>query len=88
MTDVEKTPLVIPFVHTGMQDVMPIGSKFPSVDKKVGISSYILLLPCLAFPYMPLLSGLVSQFRECHNGIVLRIPVSCLFLCQVTEHFH
>ncbi|KAG0610808.1 hypothetical protein M758_7G093000 [Ceratodon purpureus] len=33
--DVERTPLVIPFVHTGMQDVMPIGSKFPSPGKKV-----------------------------------------------------
>ena len=33
--DVERTPLVIPFVHTGMQDVMPIGSKFPYPGKKV-----------------------------------------------------
>lgn len=38
VTDVERTPLVVPFVHVGMQDLMPIGSKFPAVKKKVEIS--------------------------------------------------
>ncbi|KAJ7555685.1 hypothetical protein O6H91_05G050700 [Diphasiastrum complanatum] len=33
--DAENTPLVVPFVHTGMQEVMPIGSKFPAIGKKV-----------------------------------------------------
>ncbi|KAG0559386.1 hypothetical protein M758_10G098400 [Ceratodon purpureus] len=37
VTDVEKTPLVVPFVHTGMQDLMPVGSKFPKVSKKVSV---------------------------------------------------
>jgi monolysocardiolipin acyltransferase len=37
VTDVEKTPVVIPFVHTGMQEMMPIGSKFPSIHKKVTV---------------------------------------------------
>eukprot|EP00250_Pteridium_aquilinum_P009125 c18458_g1_i1 orf=1-1452(-) len=33
--DAGKVPLVIPFVHSGMQEVMPIGSKFPSIRKRV-----------------------------------------------------
>lgn len=33
--DAGKIPLVVPFVHSGMQEVMPIGSKFPSIKKKV-----------------------------------------------------
>lgn len=33
--DSERMPLVVPFVHTGMQEVMPIGSQFPHVSKKV-----------------------------------------------------
>lgn len=33
--DAGNVPLVVPFVHSGMQEVMPIGSKFPSVRKKV-----------------------------------------------------
>ncbi|XP_024391263.1 uncharacterized protein [Physcomitrium patens] len=37
VTDVERTPLVVPFVHVGMQDLMPIGSKFPAVKKKVSV---------------------------------------------------
>lgn len=37
ISDVETPPLVVPFVHTGMQDLMPIGSKFPSVSKKVSV---------------------------------------------------
>lgn len=35
VADVETTPLVIPFVHSGMQDMMPIGSKLPATGKKV-----------------------------------------------------
>lgn len=33
--DAERMPLVVPFVHSGMQEVMPIGSQFPHVSKKV-----------------------------------------------------
>lgn len=33
--DAGEVPLVIPFVHSGMQEVMPIGSKFPSIRKRV-----------------------------------------------------
>lgn len=33
---------MVPFVHTGMQDLMPIGSKFPTVSKKV---SFFIRLP-------------------------------------------
>ncbi|KAG9444535.1 hypothetical protein H6P81_015875 [Aristolochia fimbriata] len=35
--DADKVPLVVPFVHTGMQDVMPIGSSFPRIGKKVTV---------------------------------------------------
>ncbi|GLJ47131.1 hypothetical protein SUGI_0995110 [Cryptomeria japonica] len=35
--DAEKMPLVVPFVHTGMQEIMPIGSQFPHVRKKVTV---------------------------------------------------
>lgn len=35
--DAEKMPLVVPFVHSGMQEIMPIGSQFPHVRKKVTV---------------------------------------------------
>lgn len=28
-------PIVIPFVHTGMQEIMPIGASFPRIGKMV-----------------------------------------------------
>ncbi|KAK4778615.1 hypothetical protein SAY86_006143 [Trapa natans] len=33
--DADKIPMVVPFVHTGMQDVMPIGAKIPRIGKTV-----------------------------------------------------
>lgn len=33
--DTDSIPVVIPFVHTGMHDVMPIGSSIPKVGKRV-----------------------------------------------------
>lgn len=35
--DTDNTPMVVPFVHTGMQEVMPIGAKFPRVGKTVTV---------------------------------------------------
>ncbi|KAK6143933.1 hypothetical protein DH2020_024281 [Rehmannia glutinosa] len=35
--DADSIPIVVPFVHTGMQDVMPVGAKFPRVGKTVTI---------------------------------------------------
>ncbi|XP_068663655.1 uncharacterized protein [Aristolochia californica] len=35
--DADKIPIVVPFVHTGMQHVMPIGSSFPRIGKKVTV---------------------------------------------------
>ncbi|KAF9622058.1 hypothetical protein IFM89_029342 [Coptis chinensis] len=35
--DADNVPLVVPFVHTGMQDIMPIGSKFPKIGKTVTV---------------------------------------------------
>ncbi|RWR76528.1 tafazzin [Cinnamomum micranthum f. kanehirae] len=35
--DADNIPMVIPFVHTGMQEVMPIGSKFPKIGKRVTV---------------------------------------------------
>lgn len=28
-------PLVVPFVHTGMQEIMPVGANFPRIGKMV-----------------------------------------------------
>lgn len=39
--DAGKAPLVLPFVHSGMQEVMPIGSKFPSIRKRVDFLKHI-----------------------------------------------
>lgn len=39
--DAEKMPLVVPFVHSGMQEIMPIGSQFPHVRKKVQIEKIV-----------------------------------------------
>ncbi|GER34573.1 phospholipid/glycerol acyltransferase family protein [Striga asiatica] len=35
--DADNVPIVVPFVHTGMQEVMPVGAKFPRVGKTVTI---------------------------------------------------
>ncbi|KAG0483469.1 hypothetical protein HPP92_011553 [Vanilla planifolia] len=35
--DADNVPIVIPFVHSGMQEIMPIGSNFPKVGKKITI---------------------------------------------------
>ncbi|XP_073145861.1 uncharacterized protein [Henckelia pumila] len=35
--DADCVPIVVPFVHTGMQDVMPVGAKFPKIGKTVTI---------------------------------------------------
>ncbi|EEF49883.1 taz protein, putative [Ricinus communis] len=35
--DADTVPMVIPFVHTGMQEIMPIGAKFPRIGKTVTV---------------------------------------------------
>lgn len=35
--DADTIPTVIPFVHTGMQEIMPIGAKIPKIGKTVGL---------------------------------------------------
>ncbi|XP_065854096.1 uncharacterized protein [Euphorbia lathyris] len=35
--DADTLPVVIPFVHTGMQEIMPIGAKFPRIGKTVTV---------------------------------------------------
>ncbi|KAK9292280.1 hypothetical protein L1049_020244 [Liquidambar formosana] len=35
--DADNIPLVVPFVHTGMQEVMPIGANFPRIGKTVTV---------------------------------------------------
>ncbi|KAF7817920.1 tafazzin [Senna tora] len=35
--DADSMPIVVPFVHTGMQDIMPIGANFPRVGKTVTV---------------------------------------------------
>ncbi|OVA02660.1 Tafazzin [Macleaya cordata] len=35
--DADKTPIVVPFVHTGMQEIMPIGANFPRIGKTVTV---------------------------------------------------
>nr|CAB3475334.1 unnamed protein product [Digitaria exilis] len=33
--DADSLPVVVPFVHTGMQDIMPVGKRLPRAGKKV-----------------------------------------------------
>lgn len=35
--DADNVPIVVPFVHTGMQDIMPVGAKLPRIGKTVCI---------------------------------------------------
>ncbi|KAF3454528.1 hypothetical protein FNV43_RR04976 [Rhamnella rubrinervis] len=35
--DADNIPIVVPFVHTGMQDIMPIGANFPRIGKTVTV---------------------------------------------------
>ncbi|KAH9615163.1 hypothetical protein KSS87_014849 [Heliosperma pusillum] len=35
--DADNTPTVVPFVHTGMQEIMPIGANFPRIGKTVTV---------------------------------------------------
>ncbi|KAL9233313.1 hypothetical protein vseg_008331 [Gypsophila vaccaria] len=37
VVDADKTPMVVPFVHTGMQEIMPIGANFPKIGKTVTV---------------------------------------------------
>lgn len=34
--DADNIPMVVPFVHSGMQDIMPIGASIPRIGKTVG----------------------------------------------------
>jgi monolysocardiolipin acyltransferase len=33
--DADSLPVVIPFVHTGMHDIMPVGKRIPRAGKRV-----------------------------------------------------
>ncbi|XP_059313201.1 uncharacterized protein LOC132064284 isoform X2 [Lycium ferocissimum] len=35
--DADNVPIVVPFVHTGMQDIMPVGAKLPRIGKMVTV---------------------------------------------------
>ncbi|KAF6142613.1 hypothetical protein GIB67_015099 [Kingdonia uniflora] len=35
--DADEIPVVVPFVHTGMQDIMPVGASFPRIGKTVTV---------------------------------------------------
>ncbi|KAF8084472.1 hypothetical protein N665_0716s0018 [Sinapis alba] len=35
--DADTLPMVVPFVHTGMQDIMPIGASLPRISKTVTV---------------------------------------------------
>ncbi|CAN4111075.1 unnamed protein product [Withania somnifera] len=35
--DADNVPIVVPFVHTGMQDIMPLGAKLPRIGKTVTV---------------------------------------------------
>ncbi|KAL0006022.1 hypothetical protein SO802_013583 [Lithocarpus litseifolius] len=35
--DADNTPMVLPFVHTGMQEIMPIGASIPRIRKTVTV---------------------------------------------------
>ncbi|KHN03973.1 Tafazzin [Glycine soja] len=35
--DGDSMPLVVPFVHTGMQEIMPVGANFPRIGKMVTV---------------------------------------------------
>lgn len=47
--DADNIPMVVPFVHTGMQEVMPIGATFPRIGKTVSIQSILLALAYKVF---------------------------------------
>lgn len=33
--DADNVPIVVPFVHTGMQEIMPVGTHFPKIGGRV-----------------------------------------------------
>lgn len=35
VVDADNTPIVFPLIHTGMQNIMPIGANFPRIGQKV-----------------------------------------------------
>ncbi|KAL5783886.1 hypothetical protein ACOSP7_008915 [Xanthoceras sorbifolium] len=35
--DADNAPMVVPFVHTGMQEIMPVGANFPRIGKTVTV---------------------------------------------------
>lgn len=79
--DVERTPLVIPFVHIGMQDVMPIGSKFPSPGKKVDFLDLDYLVHHLHyFPHMVFndISVILMILRHVITNPKFKVQISSL----------
>lgn len=75
--DTDNTPMVLPFVHTGMQDVMPIGANFPRIGKTVCSLSTLSDSVFISFKTCTPQSSLA-----CHkNGMMIRFPLShCPFL--------
>lgn len=47
--DADTVPTVIPFVHTGMHEIMPIGAKFPTIGKTVGCPNSRMLVIYVVF---------------------------------------
>jgi len=35
--DADNIPVVVPFVHTGMQEIMPVGTHFPKIGRRVTV---------------------------------------------------
>ncbi|KAL8130481.1 hypothetical protein V2J09_019636 [Rumex salicifolius] len=68
--DSDNIPVVIPFVHTGMQEIMPIGAKFPRIGKAVTV----LIGDPIQFDDLLSLEqkGLVSR-KDLYDAISLRI---------------
>lgn len=58
--DADTLPMVVPFVHTGMQDIMPVGASVPRIGKTVSISKS---------PNFFLVCGLRSLYSLLHHDL-------------------
>ncbi|XP_020600162.1 uncharacterized protein LOC110039444 isoform X1 [Phalaenopsis equestris] len=73
--DADKIPIVIPFVHSGRQEIMPIGSNFPKVGKKIALYYIYLQVTVVVGDPIQLEDMIVDDTEEVSRGI-LYDPVS------------
>lgn len=72
--DADTMPIVVPFVHSGMQDIMPIGTQFPHMGKRViMVSNNITILFKVLMGYLS--SDIFRQYNSFDSIVYLKYSI-------------